>query len=93
MIATSHGKRSVRRAPRSDSTILVPRAGFALAACRSTRKAAGRSGAKVQPIPPRRAFKTICVNTPAIKPQNAEPIDSSVKPDAVTMNVTSAGSR
>src|ERR1700754_3368616 len=39
------------------------------------------------------AFSTICVITPATSPQNAEPIDSSVSPDAVTIKVTSAASR
>ena len=33
------------------------------------------------------------MTTPATRPQNAEPIDSSVSPDAVTMNVTRAASR
>jgi hypothetical protein len=41
----------------------------------------------------RRAFNTSCVSTPATSPQNAEPIDSKVSPEAVTMNVTNAASR
>ncbi|MNM57878.1 hypothetical protein D3C81_690960 [compost metagenome] len=33
------------------------------------------------------------VSTPATIPQNAEPIENSVSPEAVTMNVISAASR
>ena len=38
-------------------------------------------------------FKIISVNTPATMPQNAEPTENRLMPDAVTINVTSAASR
>lgn len=40
-----------------------------------------------------RQFRISSVNTPATIPQNAEPMENSVKPDAVTIKVISAASR